>query len=284
MAHTGFEPVISALRGRCPSPLDECANDNRDFITLSLVHKTNCSIIYEAKTLPSGVVVALVTLDHATLVRIQARQPITSPTRAKLLGHKILVLDDPVQSMDEEHFKTFARDLISKVLNQGFQVILLTHNDTFARDVSHFHYDRPDYVTMSIRHSRSAGSVVEEGNRRVAERLKLSEHRLDQGHFDEAWKYIRFAIERLYTISYAKYGTVTSFRPESWQHQSAEYMWNSGSGEVILSRLPDSENRLKDILDMTAGAAHDTQSKGETDIRDSLTFLRKVLNDLKVGG
>jgi hypothetical protein len=22
--HTGFEPVISALRGRCPGPLDEC--------------------------------------------------------------------------------------------------------------------------------------------------------------------------------------------------------------------------------------------------------------------
>ena len=25
VAHTGFEPVISALRGRCPWPLDECA-------------------------------------------------------------------------------------------------------------------------------------------------------------------------------------------------------------------------------------------------------------------
>src|SRR2546425_7061245 len=25
VAHTGFEPVISALRGRCPRPLDECA-------------------------------------------------------------------------------------------------------------------------------------------------------------------------------------------------------------------------------------------------------------------
>ena len=204
-------------------------------------------------------------------------------TRAKLLGHKILVLDDPVQSMDEEHFKTFARDLIPNVLNQGFQVILLTHNDTFAREVSHFHYDRPDYVTMSIRHSRSEGSIVEEGNRRVAERLALAEHELDHGHFDEAWKYIRFAIERLYTISYAKYGPA-NFRPESWQHQSAESMWNSGAREIILLRLPDSESRLKDILAMTAGGAHDTQSKGETDIRDSMTFLRKVLNDLKVGG
>ena len=25
VAHTGFEPVISALRGRRPKPLDECA-------------------------------------------------------------------------------------------------------------------------------------------------------------------------------------------------------------------------------------------------------------------
>ena len=25
VAHTGFEPVISSLRGRCPRPLDECA-------------------------------------------------------------------------------------------------------------------------------------------------------------------------------------------------------------------------------------------------------------------
>ena len=61
-------------------------------------------------------------------------------------------------------------------------------------------------------------------------------------------------------------------------------MWNSGARDVILSKLPDSENRLKDILDMTVGGAHDTQSKGETDIRGSLTFLRKILNELKIGG
>jgi hypothetical protein len=27
VAHTGFEPVISSLRGRCPRPLDECAKE-----------------------------------------------------------------------------------------------------------------------------------------------------------------------------------------------------------------------------------------------------------------
>ena len=204
-------------------------------------------------------------------------------TRAKLIGHRILVLDDPVQSMDEEHFKTFARDLIQNVLNQGFQLILLTHNEAFARDVSHFHYDNSSYVTMSIRHSRSEGSIVEEGNRRVAERLKLAEYKLDQGLFREAWSYIRLALERLYTISYTKYGP-TSFKPESWQHQTAEYMWNSGAGDIILSKLPDSGSRLKDILDMTASGAHDTSSSGETDIRDSLTYLRGTLSALMVGG
>ena len=29
VARTGFEPVISALRGRCPWPLDECATIGR---------------------------------------------------------------------------------------------------------------------------------------------------------------------------------------------------------------------------------------------------------------
>jgi len=33
-------------------------------------------------------------------------------TRAKLLGHRLLIFDDPVQSMDEEHFCSFADKLI----------------------------------------------------------------------------------------------------------------------------------------------------------------------------
>ena len=204
-------------------------------------------------------------------------------TRAKLLGHRLLIFDDPVQSMDEEHFKTFARDLIPQILDDGFQVVLLTHNYTFARDVSHYHYDRADYVTMSIRNSTRSGSVVDEGNRRVPERLTLAERKLEEGHIEDAWKYIRLAIERLYTIIYVKYGP-SKFNPASWQHQTAESMWNSGAGQEIRSRLPDSEERLKDILDMTAGGVHDTPARGETDIRNSLTFLRKALSELKVGG
>ena len=165
-------------------------------------------------------------------------------TRSRLLGHRWLIFDDPVQSMDEEHFKTFARDLIPRILKNGFQVILLTHNDTFARDVSFHHYGRSDYVTMSIDHHQESGSAVEEGNRRVSERLKMAKRELIKREWDGSWHYIRLAIERLYTITYLKYGP-TNFRPASWQDQTADYMWNSGVGEIMRTKLPDAEKRLK---------------------------------------
>ena len=204
-------------------------------------------------------------------------------TRSKLLGHRMLIMDDPVQSMDEDHFKTFARDLLRQILADGFQIVLLTHNYTFARDVSNHHYDRPGYTTMSVQHSRTKGSIITEGNRRVHERLKLAEHRMDEGDVDGAWRFIRLAVERLYTITYRKYGKL-DFDPNSWQHQTAEYMWNEGAGQIIQEKFPGSAGRLKEILDMTAVGAHDAQSRGETDVRDSVAYLRLALNGLKVGG
>src|SRR6187200_413793 len=30
VAHRGFEPLVSSLRGRCPRPLDECAKHPRE--------------------------------------------------------------------------------------------------------------------------------------------------------------------------------------------------------------------------------------------------------------
>lgn len=204
-------------------------------------------------------------------------------TRSKLLGHKVLIFDDPVQSMDEEHFKTFAQDVLTHVLTEGFQVVLLTHNDMFARDVSHCHYDHPGYVTMSLRLSRREGCVVEEGNRRFSERLKLAEKKIDEGNLTEAWKLIRLAIERLYIVVYTKYGP-PDFNPDNWRDQTAEYMWNSGAGAVIEAKAPGIGNKLKDILDMSVAGAHDKPPRGETDLRRSIKLLKSLPGILQVGG
>lgn len=36
--HTGFEPVVFAVRGRCPKPLDECGMKNHIYITYNLIY------------------------------------------------------------------------------------------------------------------------------------------------------------------------------------------------------------------------------------------------------
>jgi len=203
-------------------------------------------------------------------------------TRSRLLGHRTLIFDDPVQSMDEEHFKTFATDMLQHLLDEGFQVILLTHNDTFAREVSFACMDMEQYVTMHIRHSRRKGCQVDEGNRRVAERLKIAERKGENGELSEAWKWIRLSLERLYTLVYAKYGP-DDFKPLSWLDQTAEYMWDSGAGEIIEKKVPGSGARLREILDMTVAGAHDKSPKGFTDLTNAIRDIRSLLGTLRIG-
>ena len=203
-------------------------------------------------------------------------------TRSRLLGHDLLIFDDPVQSMDEDHFKTFARDVLPPILDEGRQVILLTHNETFARDISYWHHERSDYVTLTARMSQKDGCMVDEGNRRFSERLRNAEKLAKEGELKESWIRVRFAIERLYTISKVKYGP-SDFVPDSWKDQPAEYMWDGGGvGSIITGIDPNAGKRLKEILIMTVGGAHDKGEPGFTDLMGATKFLRELGSKMKV--
>lgn len=204
-------------------------------------------------------------------------------TRSTLLGHQVLVLDDPVQSMDEDHFRTFAGPFLRKLVDDGFQVLILTHNQAFDREISFQHYDFDGYATLEMRHTRRLGCRAQEGNRRVAERLSLAEKKMEDGDAVGAWISIRRAIERLYTVVVAKYGP-EGFDPIAWNRLSAENMWDQGAAQIIAARQPDAPRRLRSILGMTAGAAHDGEQAGETDVLSSIAFLRGLLAQLRVGG
>jgi hypothetical protein len=203
-------------------------------------------------------------------------------TRVELLGQHCIILDDPVQSMDEEHFKTFASVLLPYLLAQGLQVILLTHNDTFSRDVSCVFSKSDQYTTLKIRHSRRIGCQVEEGNRRALERLKKAETLAEEGKLEDAWKLVRLAIERIYLCVMINYGP-PDFDPKSWVSQTAEYMWNEGVGLIITKTSPGLAPRLKGILDMTASGSHDKQSRGQTDLKISFRDLRQLIEELRLG-
>ena len=203
-------------------------------------------------------------------------------TRSRLLGHDFLIFDDPVQSMDEDHFKTFARDVLPPILDEGRQVILLTHNETFARDISYWHHERSNYVTLGMRMSQKDGCLVDEGNRRFSERLRNAEKLASEGEHKESWLRVRLAIERLYTVTNIKYGP-NGFDPDSWKNQTVEYMWDSGGvGDIIASMDRTAGKRLKEILTMATGGAHDKGVTGSTDLLAATKYLRGLGSRMKI--
>jgi len=203
-------------------------------------------------------------------------------TRSALLGHRTVILDDPVQSMDEDHFRTFAGSLLPYLVGQGLQVIVLTHNDTFSRDVSHAFSDAQDYTTMSIRHSRREGCLVDEGNRRASERLKRAEDLGEEGRFQDAWRHVRLAMERIYLVAMLKYGG-EGFDPKAWHNQTADFMWKSGTEDVISRIAPEGGPRLRDILALSVAGAHDKAPPGHTDLTQAIRDLRQLLTTLRLG-
>jgi DNA repair exonuclease SbcCD ATPase subunit len=202
-------------------------------------------------------------------------------TRAKLLGHRLLIFDDPVQSMDEEHFRSFAARLLPTLIDDGFQVIILTHSDTFARRIHDSHYPRESFATMETRASRRKGCYVEEGNRRVSERLKNARRMAEDGDLPAGWRLVRLATERMYTLAKAREDD--KFDPESWRNLTAEDMWEKGVGDIVARRAPDAGKRLKEILRATAIGAHDKAATSETELVDATRDLAALLSPLRLG-
>lgn len=203
-------------------------------------------------------------------------------TRSRLLGHRVLIFDDPVQSMDEEHFRTFANTLLSKLLDEGFQVVMLTHSDRFAQRISHYHYQRADYMTLRARFSKRAGCQVDEGSRRIPERLKTAEKLGEDGKLEEGWRLVRLSIERLHKL--VKVAAEPDFDPESWQNATADYMWKQGVGAIVEDAVTGAGKRLKDILDRSVVGAHDKTATSQTDLNGAIGYLRSLLAPLRVGG
>ncbi|MHB9146580.1 MAG: AAA family ATPase [Symbiobacteriia bacterium] len=46
---------------------------------------------------------------------------------------RFVVMDDPVQSLDESHSLRIARDLLGRLLSEGWQVVVLSHLDQFVK-------------------------------------------------------------------------------------------------------------------------------------------------------
>ena len=206
----------------------------------------------------------------------------TFVTRSRLLGHDVLVFDDPVQSMDDDHFQSFAGNVLRHLCDYGFQVIVLTHNDDFARDVNYSHSDRENRITMEIKHTSNKGSSVNEGKRSVSGLLNMGLAYWEDGEYDAAWVRLRIAIERLYILIRMKRGK-QPFEWRSWKTFSAEKMWRKSVKNLLFPLPPDVARRMPYIVDMTAGGAHIRQARGRTDYQLAVEDIRDLQCRAEVG-
>ena len=80
--------------------------------------------------------------------------------RCRLQQTPLVVLDDPLQAGDDEHRATFIGYVIAKLLDEGVQVIVLTHDDRMSKLVHH-RYEHLPVVGFSISLEKPAeGTVV----------------------------------------------------------------------------------------------------------------------------
>ena len=203
-------------------------------------------------------------------------------TRSALLGHNVLVFDDPVQSMDDDHFKSFADRVLSHLCDHGFQIIILTHNDDFDKDVHYSHSHRENRISMEIKHTRNKGIRVDEGNRSVEGLLNMGHMYWDDGEYKTAWTHLRYAIERLYTLIRIKHDQ-QPFEWRKWKRHPAESMWNDYVKDFLLPRLPNIARRMYRIVDMTAGGAHIRPAHGITDFRLAADVIKDLQCKTEVG-
>ena len=203
-------------------------------------------------------------------------------TRSSLLGHGCLVFDDPVQSMDDDHFKSFAGPLLSYLCDCGFQVIILTHSDDFASDISYAHKDRDQFISMEILYTSRRGIKIREGSKRVSRLLSSAVECWEDGKYQPAWVRVRMAIERLYVLIRIRYGE-KPFNPRSWKRLTGEKMWRDCIQGIVLPQVPDEGSRMPGILSMTAGGAHLKKVQGFTDFKHAVDDVKRLQRKLIVG-
>lgn len=74
-----------------------------------------------------------------------------------------LLIDDPVQSMDDEHTEAFKKQVLEKLLDSGFHVILLTHMQVLGGDVEALYRRRGAALYKLSQYSRSGPSIEWKG-------------------------------------------------------------------------------------------------------------------------
>ena len=111
---------------------------------------------------------------------------------------RLLLIDDPIQAMDDEHTEAFKKEVIKRLRDRKFQVILLTHMDNFADDVERLYrvLDPPFYRMGG--YTVSGPSIIWKGPeiKKLLEEVRKNKDSTNEGFRKQAVQSLRQFVER----------------------------------------------------------------------------------------
>jgi energy-coupling factor transporter ATP-binding protein EcfA2 len=133
--------------------------------------------------------------------------------------HTMLLFDDPVQSMDDEHLEAFKKIVIKNLLDSGFQVIMLTHMDTFADDIEKLYRTTHNPNLFKLQSYSQSGPTVQYTGPQIQGLLQEAKKNMDSvndGFRKQAIQALRQFVERFVKdLFIAETGTSVSKRFEN---------------------------------------------------------------------
>jgi hypothetical protein len=167
---------------------------------------------------------------------------------------KTLIIDDPVQSMDEEHNEAFKKQVLEKLLDMGYHIVLLTHMQLLAGDVESLYRNRGAALFKMRPYSRTGPSIEWKGPEigRLLENVKANKDAENEDYRKSAMQDLRKFVER-----FAK----ELFKAQTGQPVSKRYEDKSwGELKDLLKRCkdfdPNDEPRLADTYAFTSRHLH----------------------------
>jgi hypothetical protein len=111
---------------------------------------------------------------------------------------KMVLFDDPIQSMDDEHTEAFKKQVVSKLVKSGFQVILLSHMDNFLDDVERLYRQHAPIYYRLESYTESGPNVVLTGPeiKKLLNEVRKNKDAPNEGFRKQAIQDLRQFVER----------------------------------------------------------------------------------------
>jgi len=175
-----------------------------------------------------------------------------------------IIIDDPIQSMDDEHSEAFKKSIIKILLDSGFQVVLLSQLDKFAESTDMLY--RQSYSDVCLYRMQSYqvnGPIIQYGGPGIVQLLSDVKKNKDADNPDyrkNATQDLRKFVERFVKDLYvAETGNSISKR-----YRNAAWPRLNSLLRQCKSFDATDESVLKDTHDFTSQFLHDDSSVGKT--------------------